>query len=466
MNYLLRKKSAFAFLGVCILSVQFVSAQSLNYKENAKINTVTTAVPFLRINPDARAGGMGDVGLATPVYGNGEAEGDYRSPDCNAVFVNPAKLAFIDKDFGFSVGFSPWLKALVNDIYLANLTGYYKVKKMQTVAISIRYFSLGNITFTDYNGQELQTFRPQEFAIDGHYARRLGDNFGIAASLRVIYSNLAGGASVDGALVKPGVAGAGDISFFFRKKFNENSEHRLEHELSAGLNISNIGSKISYTSSTVKDFIPTNLGMGLGYTFSIDKHHSIGAYIDMNKLMVPTADTSDKNGNKIYDFREKSSIGGMFTSFGDAPGVIGSDGKRVKGTRTAEEFAEVTWGIGAEYLYNKQFGVRFGYFYENPKKGNRQFLTAGLTVKYSVVGLNFSYLIPTTIQRNPLDNTLRFTLLFDFTKGGKKSSSETGVSLVNDTPKKKKDKNVKEEEAQPVKEVPFQPIEKKMEEPK
>jgi len=446
MNYLLRTRKVFAFVGVFMFTAQLIQAQ-VNYQESARINTVTTAVPFLRINPDARAGGMGDVGLASPA-------------DANAVYSNPAKMAFIDKDFGFAVGFSPWLKALVNDIYLANLTGYYKVKKMQTVAISLRYFSLGNITFTDYNGQELQTFRPQEFAIDGHYARRLGDNFSVAASLRVIYSNLAGGASVDGALVKPGVAGSGDISAYFHKKFNENAAHKMEHEVSAGLNISNIGSKISYTSSTTKDFIPTNLGLGVGYTLEIVSKHSVGVYVDMNKLMVPTPSQADVDSNQVYDFRQKSSITGMFTSFGDAPGVLNSNGSRVKGTRAAEEFAEVTWGIGAEYLYNKQFGVRFGYFYENPKKGNRQFLTAGLTVKYSVVGLNFSYLIPTTIQRNPLDNTLRFSLLFDFTKGGKKSSSETGVSLVNDEPKKKKEK--KEKAAEPVKEEEPKPVEKQM----
>jgi len=441
-----------------VLLVACASAQTINTSAG-KINTVTTAVPFLRIIPDARAGGMGDVGIAVPCYGNGEADGDYLSPDINGLYTNPSKIAFIDKDFGFAVTFSPWLKALVNDIYLANITGYYKVKKQQTIALSIRYFSLGNITFTDFNGQETGQFRPNEFAIDAHYARRLGPYFSVAASLRFIYSNLAGGQSVDGNLVKPGMAGSGDISWYFRKKFNENSAHKLEHEFSCGMNISNIGSKISYTSSTVKDFIPTNLGIGVGYTFNVDKHHSVGIYADVNKLMVPTPNTDsatgDKNHNKIYDFREKSSIGGMFTSFGDAPGGA------------KEEFNEVTWGIGAEYLYNKQFGVRFGYFYEHPLKGNRQFLTAGLTVKYSVVGLNFSYLIPTTIQRNPLDNTLRFTLLFDFLKGGKKSSESTGISLVNDEPKKKKDKKVKDAEPTPTPTDQPKPVEKKMElEPK
>jgi hypothetical protein len=222
MNYLLRSKKAFAFLIVWIFTYPFLQAQVSNNSAGGKIiNTVTTAVPFLRIAPDARTGGMGDVGLATPIYGNGENEGDYRSPDCSGIETNPAKMAFIDKDFGFAVSFSPWLRSLVTDIYLAQLTGYYKVKKMQTVALSVRYFSLGNITFTDINGQETGQFRPNEFAIDGHYARRLGPYFSIAASLRVIYSNLAGGQQVDGNIVKAGVAGAGDISWFFRKRFNE-----------------------------------------------------------------------------------------------------------------------------------------------------------------------------------------------------------------------------------------------------
>src|ERR1043165_212677 len=220
---------------------------------------------------------------------------------------------------------------------------------------------------------------------------------------------------------------------------------------SCGINISNIGSKISYTSSTIKDFIPTNLGIGVGYTFNIDKHHSIGAYVDVNKLMVPTPNLKDST----LSWRKKSAPTGMFSSFGDAPGGA------------KEEFNEVTWGIGAEYLYNKQFGVRFGYFYEHPLKGNRQFLTAGLTVKYSVVGLNFSYLIPTTIQRNPLDNTLRFTLLFDFIKGGNKLKENSGVSLVDDQPKEKKKKKKEGEEVAPTNDNQTKPVEKKMElEPK
>ncbi len=443
MNYSLRKKQRISLLLWCVLAVSAVSAQGI-ITGAGRINTVTTAVPFLRIIPDARAGGMGDVGIAAPCYGNNS----YMSPDINGLYTNPSKIAFIDKDFGFAVTFSPWLKALVNDIYLANIAGYYRIKKQQTVALSVRYFSLGNITFTDVNGQETGQFRPNEFAIDAHYARRLGQYFSIAASLRFIYSNLAGGQQVDGNVIKPGIAGAGDISWYFRKKFNENEANKLVHELSVGMNISNLGSKMSYTSSIVRDFIPTNLGIGIGYTLDIDKHNSIGIYADVNKLMVPTPDTVDADNNKVYDFRQKG-FGGVFTSFGDAPGGA------------AEEFNEVTWGVGAEYLYNKQFGVRFGYFYEHPLKGNRQFLTAGLTVKYSVVGLNFSYLIPTTIQRNPLDNTLRFTLLFDFVKGGKQSkNNSTGISLVPDEPKKKNKEKVSEEK--PKEPLQIKPVEKEM----
>lgn len=436
MKFFSKASSGFIVLLLLLVNVASLQAQGVIKKDGVVINTVTTAVPFLRINPDARAGGMGDVGIASPA-------------DANGVYVNPAKLAFIDSsDFGFAVGFSPWLKALVNDIYLANLVGYYKVKQMQTIALSVRYFSLGNITFTDANGAETGQFRPNEFAIDLHYARRLGKYFSIAASLRYIYSNLAGGQQVDGNVVKAGMAGAGDISWFFRKNFKKDGE-KMSHDLYVGMAITNIGSKISYTSNVVKDFIPTNLGIGLGYTLNLDKKNGIGFYTDFNKLMVPTPDGADKNGNKIYDFREKSSISGMFTSFGDAPGGF------------KEEMREITIGVGAEYLYNKQFGVRFGYFYEPRSKGNRQFLTAGLTVKYSVVGLNFSYLIPTTIQRNPLDNTLRFSLLFDFKNGGMKGQP-TGVSLVDDTPRPKKEKKAKTTEPAPEKQ-PEAPVQRNLE---
>jgi hypothetical protein len=414
LKFMLLFKRSVTFC-VSLLSITLINAQVANNTTGGQIiNTVTTAVPFLRIDPDARSQGMGTVGIATP-------------SDANAIYQNPAKLAFIDNDYGFSMSFTPWLKALVNDIYLASLNGYYKVKNQQTIAVSLRYFSLGSIQFTDVNGQDLQQFRPNEFAIDIHYARELSKYFSISASLRYVYSNLASGASVDGILVKPGQAGAGDIAWFFHRTYNQNAEQKLQHTFSCGMNISNIGSKMSYTSSLVKDFLPCNLGVGFGYNLDLDKHSSIGAYLDLNKLLVPSPFGNYDSVNHTYFYREESSVKGMFTSFGDAPAI--------------QELRYITTSFGAEYFYNKQFGVRFGYFYEHPTAGGRQFLTAGLTVKYSIATLHFSYLIPTTIIRSPLDNTICFTLNFDFLKGGKKTGeNNSGVSLVpaDETPKKKK----------------------------
>ncbi|MCW5907921.1 MAG: type IX secretion system outer membrane channel protein PorV [Chitinophagales bacterium] len=466
------KNKLFAIAILFIANTEAFAQLNLQEKDGKVVNTVTTAVPFLRINPDARAGGMGDVGVATPA-------------DINSLFSNPSRMAFNERDFGFAVSFTPWLKALVNDIYMAGLAGYYKVKEKQTVQLGIKYFSLGNITFTDYQGQEIGQFRPNEFSIDAGYARRLGDDFALAATLRFIYSNLTN-VGVDGVPTFPGYAGAADISWSYQHTF-QSKNSKLGHELLAGMNISNIGNKISYTrNARNSDYIPTNLGLGLGYRLHIDEKNAVGVYMDISRLLVPTpqpqyiptefaGDTTssvinpnyDKDGDGIGDWKQRSPITGIFTSFNDAPGLMykDKDGNitRVKGSRSREELRETALGVGLEYMYNKQFGVRFGYFYEPLSKGNRQFLTAGLTVKYSIVGLNFSYLIPTTIQRNPLDNTLRFSLLFDFKKGGKKAdgSSGSGISLVEPTPKKKKVKEEEPAKEQPAKEFKLQPVEPK-----
>jgi hypothetical protein len=428
-------KRTITLISICALfysalEAQVQQGQNITW-QNGTLYTVTTAVPFLRINPDARAGGMGDVGIAT-------------SPDANAVYINPAKLAFIeDADYGFSASFSPWLKSLVSDIYLASLNGFYKVKKQQTIAFSLRYFSLGSIQFTDINGTNTQQFRPNEFALDVHYARILSKYFSISASIRYIYSNLASGSSVDGIEVKPGQAGAGDIAWYFHKTWNENEAKKMQHGFSAGMDISNIGSKMTYTSNIVKDYLPCNLGIGFGYTLDIDKHNTIGPYLDLNKLLVPSPLGAYDTINNTYFYKEQSSVKGIFTSFGDAPAI--------------QELRYINVGIGGEYYYNKQFGIRFGYFYENPTAGGREYLTAGLTVKYSVVALSFSYLIPTTIIRNPLDNTLRFTLVFNFQKGGKRSSGEnSGISLVNDNPTPKKKKKDEDNNTTPTQTTPTQ----------
>lgn len=370
-------------------------------------NTITTAVPFLRINPDGRTGAMGDVGMAV-------------SPDINAVFSNTSRTAFLESDYGVSLSFVPWLRGISNDVFMADLVGYYRIKEMQTISASIRYFSLGEITFTDNIGTQTGMGKPNEFAMDVNYARKLSQKFSLAVGLRYIFSNLSTQQFAD---YSPGHAFGADLSMFYTTPIKVNKIEGLKFNW--GLAMTNIGSKMTYSGDAQnKDFIPTNLGLGIGTEIQIDEYNAINIYADVNKLMVPTpvknkdlyiAGTSDikpeydKDNNGIPDYKEKSSIGAMFSSFGDAPGGF------------TEEMKEFMISIGAEYVYNDMFMVRAGYFYEPPTKGARKFLSAGIGLKYSVAQLNFAYTIPTSNQRNPLDNTMRFTLLFDFVKGGAKS---------------------------------------------
>jgi hypothetical protein len=353
-----------------------------------RINTINTAVPFLRIAPNARSGGMGDLGVAI-------------SPDANSIFWNSSKLAFIENDMGFSVTYTPWLKQLVNDIYLAYLSGYKRVDDLSTVGFSLRYFSLGNIVFTDITGTTTGQGRPNEFAADVAYARKLSDNIGTGINLRYIFSNLASGQTVNGIDIQPGQAFAADVNFYGQHEVEVSDLNTL---LSWGVNISNIGTKISYTANAEnKDFLPTNLGVGAGWLINIDDFNSFMIGADINKLLVPTPDTIDLDpSNGIFDYKEQSIISGMINSFSDAPDGFG------------EELRELMYSVGVEYWYDKQFAVRAGYFNEHSTKGNRKFFTVGLGVRYNVFGLDFSYLVPSSNQRNPLDNTLRFSLSFDF----------------------------------------------------
>jgi hypothetical protein len=415
MNWYGRKTlyTLFAFSTIAI--AQEGNAQVIvktGYDPN-KVNTITTAVPFLRISTDTRQGGMGDVGIAM-------------APDAGGAGANAAKMAFIDKDFGFSVSFTPWLKSLVDDIYLANISGYGKIKDKQTIQASLKLFSLGSINFRDENNNDLGTRKPFEMALDAGYSRKFGEIFSLGVTLRFIYSNLASGLTTNGEVIQTGIAGAGDISWLVHKTFA--GKGKMSHELYAGMNLSNLGSKITYTSSTTKDFIPANMGIGLGYVFNANEKHQLGLYFDLNRLLVPTPITGtdlysdvskktikpefDKNANGVPDYKESSSVQGIFRSFGYAPGG------------SSEKFKENMYSIGLEYMYKKMFGVRAGYYYEHPTKGARQFLTVGATVKYSVASLHLSYLVPTTSLRNPLDNTFRFTLNFEFSKGIKKKTNE------------------------------------------
>jgi hypothetical protein len=289
----------------------------------------------------------------------------------------------------------------LQDVYLAYLAGYVQLDKFQTVGMGLRYFSLGDIEFTDENGGSLGQGRPNEFEVTGAYARKLSDNFSAAIGAKFIYSNLATGQVVEGNEIKPGVAGAADLSLTYKKEMKNVTKNGSE--LVVGAAITNLGSKITYTNSVNRDYIPTNLGLGLAWTFNLDQYNTLTFTSDFNKLLVPTPRPEiDEDGNQIPDYKEYSSIRGVFKSFGDAPGGF------------SEEMKEITTGIGAEYWYDDQFAVRAGYFFEHYSKGNRKYFSLGLGVKYNIFGLNFSYLVPTSNQRNPLDNTLRFSLLFDF----------------------------------------------------
>ena len=381
------KKAIVKLTGLVIL---LVSATSIVQAQDPTINVVTSAVPFLRISPDARSGGMGDVGIAT-------------TPDANAAFWNLAKTPFNTSKGGISVTYTPWLKDLgLNDVYLASLSGFLKIDDDQAISSSLRYFSLGSIQFTDNLGNDLSSYRPREFAFDAGYSRKLSSNLSLGIALRYINSNLASG-TINGVAYKAGSSVAADLSLFHSGIGTSGSG------LNYGVTLSNLGSKISYTSdANQKDFIPANLGLGIAYTKAIDPTNKITFGLDIHKLLVPTPPiVGDSAG--LVSYRSKGVVSSWFSSFGDASGGF------------SEELKEFQASLGAEYWYNNQFALRAGYFYENPTKGNRKYFTLGAGLKYSTYGLNFSYLLPSGsgVSRNPLSNTVRFSLVFDFAEGKK-----------------------------------------------
>jgi hypothetical protein len=368
----------------------FMSATSLRAQDAQKINVVTTAVPFLRISPDARSGGMGDLALAT-------------QPDASSSYFNLGKVPFNTSTAGVNLTYTPWLKKLVNDVYLASLSGYYKLDDLQAISGSLRYFSLGDIQFTNENGDIQSTGRPREFGIDIGYSRRLSDRTGVGVGLKYINSNLAQGFAGGGNTYKPGNAVAGDLGLY------HNRQNETGQGFAFGLALTNLGSKISYTDNAdQKDFIPANFGIGTTYTKVIDESNRIAFGLDLNKLLVPTppnfSGTPDENAAAASKYRQQAVLSSWFKSFGDAPGGF------------SEELKEFQASLGAEYWYNNQFALRAGYFYEDKTKGNRRYFTTGVGIKYNVFGLNFSYLVPSGgsgANQNPLSNTLRFSLVFD-----------------------------------------------------
>ncbi len=388
-----------------------------------QLNTITTAVPFLLISPDSRAGGMGDAGVAL-------------SPDANSIHWNPAKLAFAEHDAEFTTSYSPWLRNLVPDMSLAYLAGYKRLaNKRSAVGVSLRYFNLGSILFTDMTGAVIRDFKPAEFAFDVSFAQQFGDNFSGGVALRYVNSNLTGGLNVQGANTKAGQTVAADVSFYYVKPQIDLGDQ--EGTFAFGVNVSNIGARMSYSETAAQDFIPINLRIGPSFKLDMDDYNSITFNMDVNKLLVPTPPVYllDENGAPIIDpvtnnyavaSGRDPNVGvaaGVFGSFNDAPGNVSYDdnGNVVveSGSRLREELREVNLAGGFEYWYAEQFAFRTGYFWEHYTKGNRKYFTLGAGVRYSIFSLDLSYLIANT-QRSPLANTLRFTLGFKFDKGKKK----------------------------------------------
>ena len=379
---LLLSNSIFAQLDNDNLEIDQLSGKVI---DGARI--ISTGVPLLIIAPDARSGAMGDVGVAS-------------TPDANSLHWNAAKLAFMQNQTGVSFTYSPWLRELVSDIELLYLGGYYKVNERSTLGASLTYFSLGSIDFFDQEGMATGTYKPNEFAMDLAYTMKLNENFSISLTGRYIRSDLTQGQNVGTTQTHAANAGAADLGLYYQKaiKATRPSEYAL------GLQISNLGSKISYSDNMDSEFLPANLRLGGRYTTNLDQFNQISVMMDFNKLLVPTP--------PVYNDSTGAIFAGMDPNVGVFQGAIQSFYDAPNGFK--EEIQEISLSIGAEYWYNKVLALRAGYFYEAKNKGARQYLTLGAGIKYNVMGLDISYLIATSaLNNNPLKNTLRVGLNFD-----------------------------------------------------
>lgn len=382
MNRFLKKTTGVLFLSAAVLTA---SAQD----KKDMFNPVNASVTSQTIAPDARSAGMGDVGAAT-------------DPDVNSQYWNPAKYPFTISRAGVALNYTPWLRQLVNDMDLAYLSGYYRIGDYSAVSASLRYFSLGEVQASsgETNTGDM-TINPYEMSLDVAYSLMLSEHFSLGAAVRWIYSDLTYDFTEE---TSPGSAFAADISCYYQNYFNMGNR---ECQLGLGLNISNIGSKISFGGDKNSEFIPTNLRLGASVMIPIDEFNRFTIAADANKLLVPTYPkqnegeaTEDYQDRVQKDYYDVSSISGIFKSFGDAPNGF------------KEEMQEVQWSLGAEYVYNDKFSVRAGYHHESENKGNRKYFTVGAGFKMSVFSLDAGYVIATA-KSNPLDQTLRFTLAFD-----------------------------------------------------
>ena len=387
------KRLSFYIITIILVSLflpVYAFAANGNSTKN-EFNPINTGVTSLSITPDSRGASMGDLGVAT-------------DPDANSQFWNPSKYAFAYSQAGVSLSYTPWLRKLVNDIYLAYLAGYWKLgsSDLQALSASLRYFSLGEIVLTDNQGNAQNSITPYEMAFDVSYSRKLSDVFSMAVALRYIRSDM--GASSDADMV-PDNAFAADIAGYLEKYVILGNSECL---WSFGFNVSNIGTKVSYDGGNTNQFLPTMLKVGTGLLYPIDDYNQIGIYVDLSKYLVPTEPIQEGTTpedeaaykEKHDEYNNMSPITGIFKSFGDSPNGF-------KG-----ELEEIMASIGLEYNYNQQFFVRGGYYYENKYQGNRQYFSVGAGFRMSVFQLDAAYLI-STVQSNPLDQTLRFSLSFD-----------------------------------------------------
>ncbi len=407
-----------------IVAIIFFTSCHITFGQNTPTNpsvllgsdpnrrVITTGVPFLLIAPDARSGAMGDAGAAI-------------SPDANATHWGAAKLAFLETDLGVSFSFTPWLSKVINDMSISYLSAYKKINREQALAVSMRYFDLGDIQLTDNFGNPLQQVSPREFSLAATFAMKLSEKLSAGLTGRFIHSNLLAGASSNGNYgdAQPGISGAADVSLYYTSDFILSGNNS---NISFAADISNIGAKITYLNQQTADFLPTNLRLGTAFTTNLDPFNKITFALDFNKLMVPTPprylqtsegrDSLDVNGNIIIEDGKdpyRGLIAGMFGSFTDAPGGF------------KEELQEFMISFGVEYWYNDLFAVRAGYFHENQNKGNRHYFSAGIGLRYQIFGVDFAYLLPQE-QNNPLGETLRVSLGFNL-------NTERQESVTDDT---------------------------------
>lgn len=378
--------TTFASTGFAQLDNPNANVDWLTGKVEEGNRIISTGVPLLLIAPDSRAGAMGDVGAAS-------------KPDANSIHWNAAKLSFMEKQAGLTFTYSPWLREIVSDIKLMYLSAYYRLDERNTLGASLTYFSLGSIDFFSEDGQQTGTYKPNEFAFDVAYSMKLSENLSMSLTGRYIRSDLTQGQNVGTTSTHAANAGAADLGLYYQNKINL----EMPSEYAFGVQISNLGSKISYSDNMESSFLPANLRIGGRYSMDFDQFNNLSVMADFNKLLVPTPPVYDGEGN-IFAGKDPNVgvLQGAIQSFYDAPNGF------------KEELQEISMSLGLEYWYNKILAVRAGYFYEAKNKGARKYLTLGAGLRYNVMGLDISYLISTSaLNNNPLKNTLRVSLSFD-----------------------------------------------------